>query len=259
MALTPQITLTATLLDISGVQSGSVASPSILRIALAGFGLTLPCIPGTANIVQPGPEDYLDTGTGLISVPLWGNDVITPSTTYYAITLLDGDGNILQTGAYKFTGTQTIDLSNAPQIYPTPPVSPSLVPVYTNPVGAATQSIDGSIIIDGNLTVTGSFSFGFSIIPLTIGSGGVVNANLLDGSVFSLLLTEDVTVNLNNPQPGQTLVFLIEQDGTGNWTLTWPASVLNAISPVNPVASGKTTQVLYTWSDDTFMQPGYYP
>jgi len=25
------------------------------------------------------------------------------------------------------------------------------------------------------------------------------------------------------------------------------------------VANGKTTQTLYTWPDDTFMQPGYYP
>lgn len=117
MPLTPQITLTATLQDVSGVAAGTTASPAILRIALCGFGLTLPCIVGTSNIVRVGPEDFPDDGTGL-SIKLWGNDVINPLGTYYAITLLDGDGNILQTGAYQFTGTQTIDLSSAPQIVP---------------------------------------------------------------------------------------------------------------------------------------------
>jgi hypothetical protein len=256
---TPRITLTATLLDLSGVEAGSTSNPAILRIALAGWGLTLPCIQGTANVALVGPEDYPDDGAGLISVPLWGNDQIFPSGTYYAITLLDGDGNIVQTGAYRFTGTETIDLSEAPQIYPTPPSSPSLTPVYTNPPGAATQSIDGSIIIDGNLTVTGSFNFGFNVVDLTIGAGGSVVVNLLSGSIFYLLLTENVTITLNNPQPGQSLVFFIQQNGTGNWTLTWPASVLNPIEPVNPEPNSKTTQPLYTWPDNTFMQTGYYP
>jgi hypothetical protein len=115
MPLTPQITLTAKLQDISGNTAGSAASPAILRIALAGFGLTLPCIPGTSSIAQVGPEDYEDTGIGA-TAKLWGNDVISPPGTYYAITLLDGEGNIVQSGRYRFTGTQTIDLSQAPQL-----------------------------------------------------------------------------------------------------------------------------------------------
>jgi hypothetical protein len=118
MPLTPQITLTANLQDIAGATAGSTASPAVLRIALAGFGLVLPCIVGTSNIVRSGPEDFYDIGTG-VTTTLWGNDVINPLGTYYAITLLDGDGNILQTGAYQFTGTQQIDLSSAPQIVPT--------------------------------------------------------------------------------------------------------------------------------------------
>lgn len=135
MPLTPQITLTATLQDVSGNAAGTTASPAVLRIALCGFGLTLPCIVGTSNIAQPGPEDFYDTGSG-ISIKLWGNDVINPLGTYYAITLLDGDGNILQTGTYQFTGTQTIDLSSAPQIVP----SNSLV------YGPCTQATTGFAI-----------------------------------------------------------------------------------------------------------------
>lgn len=117
-SLTPQITLTAKLQDIAGANAGSTASPAVLRIALAGFGLVLPCIVGTSNLAQVGPEDFYDTGSG-ISTTLWGNDVINPLGTYYAITILDGDGNILQTGAYQFSGNETIDLSSAPQIVPT--------------------------------------------------------------------------------------------------------------------------------------------
>lgn len=117
MPITPQITLTATLQDVSGTAAGSTASPAVLRIALCGFGLTLPCIVGTSNLARVGPEDFYDTGSGL-SVTLWGNDVINPLGTYYAITILDGDGNILQCGSYQFTGTQDIDLSSAPQIVP---------------------------------------------------------------------------------------------------------------------------------------------
>lgn len=114
---TPQITLTALLQDISGVAAGTATEPAIVRIALAGFGLTLPCIVGTSNIVRTGPEDFYDSGTG-VSIPLWGNDVINPLGTYYAITLLDSDGNILQTGAYQFSGSGATNLSSAPQVVP---------------------------------------------------------------------------------------------------------------------------------------------
>jgi hypothetical protein len=117
-SLTPQITLTATLDDINGAAAGTVANPAKLRIALCGFGLVIPQIQGTATLAKIGPTDYLSTG-GLLTVLLWGNDVITPLGTYYTVTILDGEDNIVQSGMYQFTGTLTIDLSNAPQIVPT--------------------------------------------------------------------------------------------------------------------------------------------
>jgi hypothetical protein len=140
MPLTPQITLTATLQDVSGAAAGTTASPAVVRIALCGFGLTLPCIVGTSNLAQVGPEDFLDDGTG-VSTKLWGNDVITPAGTYYAITLLDGDGNILQCGMYQFTGTQTIDLSTAPQIVVPPPLPPPATLQYLPCSGAVPGTV----------------------------------------------------------------------------------------------------------------------
>jgi hypothetical protein len=257
MPITPQITLTATLQDICGNDAGSTANPAVLRIALAGFGLTLPCIPGTSNVAQSGPEDFYDSGAG-ISVKLWGNDVLNPNSTYYAITVLDGEGNIVQTGAYKFTGTQTIDLSEAQQIYPVPPAPPGLIPVYTNPPSQALQTIDGSITIDGNLIVTGSINFGFSFIEVP--DDGVVNLPCNEGSNFAIALTQNVTaVNFNEVTPGQQLTLLFTQDATGGRTVTYPASVLNALDAVNPVPNGKTLQILTYLPDSTLMAGGYYP
>jgi hypothetical protein len=133
MPLTPQITLTATLEDITGVAAGTTANPAKLQIVLCNYGLTLPQIPGTSTIAKKTTTVY-STG-GQISVALWGNDVLTPvNNTYYAITVFDGEGNVVQSGNYQFTGTQTIDLSNAPQLNPVPlppvlPPAPTPIPV----------------------------------------------------------------------------------------------------------------------------------
>jgi hypothetical protein len=141
MPATPNITLTATLLDYSGNTIGTSAQPAWLRIALCGFGGVLPAIAGTGNITKITSwfVDIPFTGTAL-SVKLWGNDQISPSGTYYAISLLDTQKNVLQTGIYQFTGTQTIDLSNAPQIVQPP------VPQIFNLVTLATAgSVPGSV------------------------------------------------------------------------------------------------------------------
>jgi hypothetical protein len=118
MPTTPNITLTATLDDLTGVAAGSVANPAKLRIALCGFGPVLPLISGTAVLARTGPFAVYSTGAQ-ISTKLWGNDQITPSNTYYSIEVLDGEDNVVQCGAYQFTGpVASIDLSNAVQIVP---------------------------------------------------------------------------------------------------------------------------------------------
>ena len=117
MPLTPQITLTATLLDFSGNEIGSATYPAYLRIKLCGYGQTVPCVPGVGMIgkVASDPVNVAYEGAQ-ISVILWGNDVISPNGTYYEIAVLDTLGNVVQSGIYQFSGTETIDLSNAGQI-----------------------------------------------------------------------------------------------------------------------------------------------
>ena len=119
MPASPYITLTATLLDYSGNTIGTATAPAWLRIWLAGFGATLPVIAGTGNLAKVS-SPYLDipfTGAA-ISVPLWANSQISPSGTYYAISVLDTNKNVVQTGIYQFSQitATTIDLSSAPQI-----------------------------------------------------------------------------------------------------------------------------------------------
>jgi hypothetical protein len=114
---TPQINLTATLDDLLGNAAGTTANPARLQIALCGFGLELPRIAGTSMLAKIGPFEVSSIGAA-IAETLWGNDQITPAGTYYAISVIDGEGNIVQCAPYRFTGTQTIDLSNAIPLLP---------------------------------------------------------------------------------------------------------------------------------------------
>ena len=141
MPATPNITLTATLLDYSGNTIGTSAQPAWLRIALCGFGGVLPAIAGTGNITKISSW-FLDipfTGTAL-SVKLWGNDQISPSGTYYAISVLDTQKNVLQTGIYQLYGTQTIDLSMAPQI-----AQPPVAQIFNLVTLATAGTVPGSV------------------------------------------------------------------------------------------------------------------
>lgn len=138
MPTTPNITLTATLDDLTGAEAGSSTAPAKLRIALCGFGPTPPVIPGTAVLARVGPFDVLDSGAG-ISTALWGNDQITPSGTFYSIEILDARDNVVQCGAYTFTGSGTMDLSNAVPIIP-----PYGFPALRLAPAACTGAVPGS-------------------------------------------------------------------------------------------------------------------
>ena len=140
MPLTPGITLTATLEDFTGALVSSPGNQGKLRIALCGYGPVIPVVAATAIIAKPGPFDILSTA-GVISIKLWGNDVITPAGTYYSIMVLDGDDNVVQCGMYQFSGTATIDLSSASPIVPTPPLPGGTTLTYLPCVGAVPGAV----------------------------------------------------------------------------------------------------------------------
>lgn len=116
MPVTPQITLSAQLNSILG---GS-ALGGFLRITLCGFGPVMPAVPGNGMIADAGVPQTVGPqgGSGPLTQLLWGNDVITPATTFYEVAVLDQNKNPIQCGNYLFTGTGTVDLSGAAQIVP---------------------------------------------------------------------------------------------------------------------------------------------
>lgn len=117
MGTTPQLQLTATLQDFTGipVQNGQ------LIITLCGFGLTIPKIIGTSLLAKVGPVAYtLLNGVTSPNISLWGNDVITPPGTFYTLAVVDNKQNVVQCNMYQFTGSGLIDLSVVPPIIPSP-------------------------------------------------------------------------------------------------------------------------------------------
>lgn len=127
MAATPLVTLTCNLDDLSGAAAGTTSNPARLRIALAGYGQIMPTVQGTAMIAKVGPYDVLSSG-GPVTVQLWANDQINPTGTYYSISVVDGNGNTVQSGIYIFPAGGNplgVDLSSYTQVAdPGGPVGP---------------------------------------------------------------------------------------------------------------------------------------
>lgn len=185
------ITLTATAQDAFGAVVGTAANPSKLRIALAGFGPQLPRIAGTSIIAKPGPI-YLESTSGSFSTPILGNDVITPSGTYYDIALLDGRGNVLQAAAYQLIGSGTQDLSN---------LAPYLNPGYSLPQGYIT-------------------------VPAASGALALSPNGWSSDVTFDITLAANVTSStIGGLTRGQRVQFLFRQPGAH--TFVWPANVKN--------------------------------
>lgn len=188
----PAITLTVNMLALTGASAGSISDQARVSIDLCNFGLYVPQIPGFGTLTKINQVKYSD-GTAVLSMPLWGNDVITPSGNYYAITVYDGDGNVVQSGAYVITGSGTFDLSSLTQMFPTPEVP---IP----PIGNELEIVSPS---------TPVFHAG-------------------DFLAFQMTLTQDVpSSTVVGGIPGNVYVFAIEQDGAGNRAFAWPAVMVN--------------------------------
>lgn len=192
MPLTPQITLTFNLLDDQNNQIGSAGNPAYILIVLCNYGPFLPKISGTgmiAKIVQKIP--YVGISQ---NIALFGNDVIAPPGTYYAITLLDDQGNVLQCGAYVFNGVVNADFSTLSPTFPTFLPQASGITYLVAPFAAGLNFLTGS---------------GPSTFDIT-----------LTGNVTSFVLIA--------PFSGAIVTFIIQQDATGARTWTWPSNVKNA-------------------------------
>lgn len=201
-----QLTLQAKLDQVTG-DSDVLAA---LRITLCNFGTFIPHIIGTSTVAKGQYLAKQISSSSPASVKLWGNDVITPDTTFYCIEVIDSRGVVIQAGNYRLTGTGLLDLSNLlPFLSPSPP--PILPPLIVNEllaVGAA-----------DNMNFPGdTFSSFVTVLP-----GDVTNPTI-SGMV-----------------PGNLYTFIIHQDATGGHRFFWPANVYNATA-IDPEANSTTIQ-----------------
>lgn len=176
---TPAITLTAHLEDFTGQPVGNTANPGKLRIALCGYGPLIPRVCGGAVIAKPGPFDILANSSGDVSTLIWGNDVILPAGTFYTITVLDGDDNVVQCDAYTFTGSGTIDLACTAPITPGQPAGiPELEYVLcTGAVPGTAYTAPGAVIAVAYNGVFLPRGLSLPILSYTLAGGTAITLN----------------------------------------------------------------------------------
>jgi hypothetical protein len=221
----PNVTLTATLQDCTGTAVGSAANPAKLAIALCGFGPQLPRIAGTSMLARPGPQ-YIEAPAGTISTKVWGNDQITPSGTYYTISLLDSQGNIVQTAAYSLTGSGTFDLSNlVPLSFPNQNTPIILFASFT--AAPSSQACVGAV--DGSNKVF-TFTAGPSPTPLIqLFAAGVYQSATAPDYTLSYSGANVWTITfVTAPSFGPVIVFWFPQAGTGSRTIAAPSTIVVA-------------------------------
>jgi hypothetical protein len=116
MSIAPGCTLNANLDTIIG----GAATGGYLRVTLCGYGARAPAVPGTCMLADAGVPQLVgpQVGSAPLSVVLFGNDVITPANTFYEISVLDSNKDVVQSGNYQFTGTAIFDLSTVFPILP---------------------------------------------------------------------------------------------------------------------------------------------
>lgn len=235
MPLTPQITLTANLLDYSGNQIGSIGSPAYLRIALCGFGAVPPSVAATGMLgkIASWPQDLPYTGS-LLTVKLFGNDVITPGNTFYSISILDAGRNVIQSAAYQFSGTGTFDLSSlTPMTFPgqTLPVIGALFSTAPT-LQKAAGTVDG---VNQNFT----FSAGSAAPLIALFAGGIYQSALVGIGDYSLTWLGSNTWQITfatAPTSGPIIVMLFQQTGSGSRTITVPTVIFtNGLNPDNTI------------------------
>lgn len=209
----PGVTLTGTLTDTQG---NPVAGT--VTLTLANYGPYLPVLTGS-NVCAQLIVSATANASGVFSMTFYGNYQITPSNTYYEVTIqIPGYAGTAtastQSAAYSFGTSGTFDLSNLTPLAAYYPVTPP-IPAFPVPVTYSTVTYSATPSFAGN-------------------SAAAIN-------VFDITLTGNVTSStISGLQAGSIVQFIIRQNATGGYTFAWPSNVNNPPS-VNTVASSKST------------------
>src|SRR5690242_16912041 len=103
----PVITITGHIQDFLG----NNAVNATVSVRLTNFGSDNPRVPGSC-IISSAKVPVTQDGSGGFSFTPIGNDVITPSNTYYEVKFTADNANTASlTIPYQFTGTGSQDLS----------------------------------------------------------------------------------------------------------------------------------------------------
>lgn len=212
---------TATLNDPSGT---ALQGNSFVRFILRNYQGFVPRVTNT-SIIAETQIDALPNSSGIISQNLWGNNSITPNTTFYTVQFWD-QGRITSQGNYLFNANT--NLNTAAQLN-TPPVPPgfSLV-LENNSVLNSSQSTLNLVNTDGSVVIT---DLGWGSIQLsaeqsglaTVGQGGFAGPG----------------ITLLYPYYGQSLSST--PAGTTNNQITVFQFVLNSSFTISKVTSLITT------------------
>jgi hypothetical protein len=216
----------------------------------------VPTVWGSAIITEPDGSVICTDGTGSFTV--YGNDVITPPDTFYMVRFYSGQGELVATLSYLFTGTGTFDLSAYAPI--TPPLAPKPGPTtglitslaintvlplsgsITNPNGpnavinissSSDAGFYGPTGYTGYTGYTGPNSgyTGYTGYTGPLGPTGAFNPTLptvVQYKSIKLSSSTSGSVTLDSlPTPGNTLIFIAEGKVT---TLTPPAGLTSLTS-----------------------------
>lgn len=137
MPTSPNYTLTGTIVTPSATPDLGYA-----LLELKNFTNSFPIISGTAAIAETAIKAICN-GSGHFSILVFGNDQITPSSTYYTITLFSADGSVSFPQDYLLTGGGSNDLTTLTPITITP-LAPPQIPIIANPT--SNQAISGFAI-----------------------------------------------------------------------------------------------------------------
>lgn len=99
----------------------------------------------------------------------------------------------------------------------------------------------------------GTFTNGYTEEFVTGSTGTAYTINLNNGTIQYLTLTSNCSFTFPTPTAGKSFMVLLKQDGTGNRTVTWPASVKwpASASPVLTAAANKADKLVFT-ADGTY-------
>jgi len=156
-------------------------------------------------------------GSGAFSATLWGNDQISPSGTFYQLTIYAANGNFIQAASYQFTGNLSADLSTLTPISGSVTPSAGYSPIVANP--NSTQSISGHPL---NLLAGGT-----SVTPAT-------NDNSTNIATTAFVKAQPTGINATQLQGNS----VSSSSPSSNQVLTWNGS---AWAPTN--ASSNATSI----------------